>query len=178
MLGEMSIPDTTGNSELTEELGPDSSGLAEMGDAMDSYQYDESGGYFSLPENEDVSREKLLQAVAVRVYQPGMRNSKDSALYVVEQRLTIVPESTPRTVIIEKWRSPVNFKGYKFNRKKVLLYGVEKDNAVVIYFYLENFYLAFDERLYELDETVSYTPFMAVKDTSLSRYLMSYEPRL
>ncbi len=147
-------------------------------DPLDEYDGYESEGYLDLPKGDGVGRERLLNVLAVKVINPNIRNTKDSILYVVEQRLAIVPESSKRIVIVEKWFSPVNFKGYKFNRKKILLYGVDKDRPVAVYFYLENFYIAFGERLYELDETTAYTPFFAVKDSSLSRYLLNYEPRL
>jgi hypothetical protein len=159
----------------TDELGTE---LTNEPDPLDSYEGYEGEGYLDLPKGDGVGRERLLGAFAAKVINPNARNKTDSALYVIEKRLAIIPESSHRTVIIEKWFSPVNFKGYKFNKKKVLLYGVEKDRPVAVYFYLENFYIAFGERLYELDETSAYTPFFAVQDSSLARYLLNYESRL
>lgn len=41
-------------------------------------------------------------------------------------------QSKPITVYVEFWRSPVNFKGYKFNGKKLVIYGIASPNEVYL----------------------------------------------
>ena len=35
-----------------------------------------------------------------------------------------IQQSKPMTIYVEFWRSPINFKGYKFNGKKLIIYGM------------------------------------------------------
>ena len=36
-----------------------------------------------------------------------------------------IQQSKPLIIYVEFWRSPINFKGYKFNGKKLVVYGID-----------------------------------------------------
>jgi len=102
-------------------------------------------------------------------------DERDSTLAIIEERMSLNLEEPSKKIVIEKWYSPVNYRGYKFNRKKLMLYGVDKPEPVDVYFYLGEYYFAFNMRLYHLDETTKNMTFETVKDTVLTQYLLNYE---
>jgi hypothetical protein len=123
----------------------------------------------------DVVTEKLLKTEKVELIRPDFIDKRDSVLAVIEERMTLAPDTGRLYIVVEKWQSPVNYRGYKFNRKKVLLYGVRKDMPVRVYFYLGAYYLTFNDRLFYLDETAAHTRFEPVEDIALTEHLLTYE---
>ena len=158
------LSDSVGTREYSEE------DLPEDPDYSDEGNYTEPGGR--------LEKERLLRTDVIRVSLPDYKNEYDSALAVVEKRISIKPESVSRVITVERWLSPVNYRGYKFNRKKLMLYGVDPEMPIHIYFYLNEYYLSLHDRIYYLDETADNTHFVQVKDTLLSNYLKKYENRL
>jgi hypothetical protein len=161
--------------ELTPEMAWEDS-LVDEGlqpdDQPSEMPYDENEGYMQAPGQVEVVRERLLGVKVLKVINPAARDTVDAVLKAIEQRLSLSPEANVRTVVVESWSSPVNFKGYKFNRKKLMVYGLDETKPVAIYHYLNEFYIRIGTRVYPLQETIAYTPFVALKDTSLSRYLL------
>lgn len=119
--------------------------------------------------------ERILKTEIVKLLIPEARDQRDSTLAVIEERMSLSPEGPSKNIVVEKWYSPVNYRGYKFNRKKLLLYGVDKAAPVDVYFYLGEYYFAFDLRVYNLDETSKNVAFESVKDSVLTKYLLNYE---
>ncbi len=146
-------------------------------DTEDSENGDLNTDYFS-DEDVVVEKERMVYTGVIRVLRPDYIDERDSTLAEIEKRLTITPEKVPRTLIVEKWMSPINYRGYKFNRKKLMLYGVDKDRPVAVFFYLQQYYCALGKDIFELDETASHTPFESVSDTALVRHLRAYDNSL
>ena len=119
--------------------------------------------------------ERILKTEIVMVRAPEARDVRDSTLAVIEERMSLNPEGPSKNVVVEKWYSPVNYRGYKFNRKKLMLYGVDIAEPVYVYFYLGEYYFAFSTRLFNLDETSKNVAFESVKDTVLINYLLNYD---
>lgn len=168
--------DTTGASEDPNIDYADDPG-AEGDDVWEDEEDD--AAYNSIADSDmDVEKDKLISTALVRVLRPEYSDQRDSVLSEIEKRLTITPERIPATVVVEKWISPVNFRGYKFNQRKLLLFGVREEQNVVIFYYVNQYYFALGERFYELDETLAFEPFQNLADTALVRHLRAYENSL
>ena len=132
--------------------------------------------YVSYPDGDvRLKMERILKTEVVKLRIPEARDERDSTLAVIEERMSLNPEGPSKNIVVEKWYSPVNYRGYKFNRKKLMLYGVDKAAPVDVYFYLGEYYFAFNLRLYNLDETSKNVAFVSVKDTELINYLLNYD---
>jgi hypothetical protein len=67
-------------------------------------------------------------------------------------------------IIVEFWKSPVNFKGYKMSKNKIVLYGLNYDENLKIekiddLFYLKNF-----DKYYLLEYSDSFKPLFIVQE--------------
>lgn len=155
--------DTSAEEEIAEEWLEESGG-------------EEENEYINYS-NSDVTlnKERILKTEIIKVKMPDIQDERDSVLAVIEERMSLNPEQISKQIVVEKWFSPVNYRGYKFNRKKLMLYGVDRETLISIYFYLGEYYFAFNHKLYNLDETVRNTSFENVKDPILTSYLLNYE---
>ncbi|NEN22582.1 hypothetical protein G3O08_03570 [Cryomorpha ignava] len=160
---EMNSRQTDSEEEITEEWVEESSG-------------EEENEYVNYS-NSDVTlnKERILKTEIVKVKMPDIQDERDSVLAVIEERMSLNLEQVSKQIVVEKWFSPVNYRGYKFNRRKLMLYGVERETLIVIYFYLGEYYFAVDQKIYNLDETAKNVSFESVKDTTLTYYLLMYE---
>ncbi len=173
--GEGGWEDDYDGTDIPTEYSDETDWSNEMSDEGGEETY-EADSY--LDEDLVISKERLIFTGVIRVLRPDFRDDRDSVLAEIEKKLVISPERVPRTVLVEKWISPVNYRGYKFNRKKLMIYGVEKDRVVTVFYYLESFYLAMDTRVYEIIETAAHAPFTQVSDADLVRHLLAYENSL
>ncbi|MFN2430423.1 MAG: hypothetical protein ABR574_10425 [Cryomorphaceae bacterium] len=122
-----------------------------------------------------VETERLLTSEVVKVISPEPKSPKDSVLTVIEERISLSNDEPSPVVIVEKWLSPVHFKGYRFNKKKLILYGASKSAKVHIYYYTNAHYLGLNQTIYHLDERIAYSRLETVKDSALVKYLNNYE---
>lgn len=149
--------------EVTEEWTDESTGEEE------AEYIDYSDGDVAL------NKERILKTEIVMDKMPDLQDERDSVLAVIEERMSLNQDKVSRQIVVEKWFSPVNYRGYKFNRKKLMLYGVERETLISIYYYLDEYYFAFNHTLYNLDESARNVSLVSVKDTILTNYLLHYE---
>lgn len=128
-----------------------------------------------LTEESEIAVNRLVSSEVVRVINPDIRDRYDSLLVVIEERLTIRPDPTADKVVLEKWKSPVNYRGYKFNLRKLMLFGVDVHHPVKVYLYLGQYYFSSGGELYELEVFPDFSHFQVASDTALSRYLLDFE---
>ncbi len=74
-----------------------------------------------------------------------------------------VNKTQPESIIVEFWKSPVNFKGYKMSKNKIVIYGLSYDENLTIekisnLFYLKNF-----DTYYVLEYNDGFTPLATTK---------------
>jgi len=122
--------------------------------------------------------ERLLSTEVVKVITPDPKSQKDSVLTVIESRLSLSDEEVSEVIIVEKWLSPVHYKGYRFNKKKLILYGANKSTSVRLFYYTQAYYLGLNNTIYHLEERIEYSPLETVKDSALANYFNKYEAPL
>lgn len=125
-----------------------------------------------------LSEEQLIKTEVIPVLHPDVKDEIDSLLLSIEERIEIEPSHVENEIIVERWISPVNFEGYKFNRKKLVLYGVRKREKLVVHCYADTYYLSLRERIFTLEESLSPKGLMACADSLLTNYLLIYEDKL
>lgn len=161
-------PDTLALSDTDNEEDP--------GDQTMDDPYIDQG---HIPESGlNLEKERLVKTEILTVYRPDFTNTYDSTLSVIEKRIALQPEEVSQKMVVERWISPVNYRGYKFNRKKLMLYGVGRNDIVHLFYYLDGYYFSLANHIYFLKETNNNTAFVAVKDSILENHLLEYEDQL
>jgi hypothetical protein len=77
----------------------------------------------------------------------------------------------PSNYRIEFWQSPLNFKGYKMSKGKLILYGINSTSPVKLVKWDDAFYLLANQTAYHIDYTDDFRPFERVADKSVLKKL-------
>lgn len=80
----------------------------------------------------NTSKDSLLQKVS------GVRDDKNNS---------------PASMLVEFWVSPINYKGYKMSKNKVILFGLQEQNVMKFYKTDEGIYLKTLQGVYKLELT-------------------------
>ncbi len=73
--------------------------------------------------------------------------NNDSITNLTYSRISQGKLHTDNPVLVEFWKSPVNYKGYSFNGKKLVLYGLSKPYAISLYIEKKEISLKFKDGL-------------------------------
>ena len=65
---------------------------------------------------------------------------------------------------IEYWQSPLNYKGYKMSKYKMVLYGIAASDGMKVYKLDDIIYLKNASMVYRLDNTGDFKPYERITD--------------
>ena len=68
---------------------------------------------------------------------------------------------------VEFWKTPLNTKGYKFTKNRILLYGFVDFNSVLLFELNGTFYIRSNDQVYKIDPSASFSPLEKVIDSEL-----------
>ncbi len=86
---------------------------------------------------------------------------KDTKISSPEKTQSYKKSDVMKPLQVEIWKSPINYRGYRYNGKKVQLFGVAQPNKAKFKYYKENLYLVINEQVFLLakeDHYNSYWP--------------------
>jgi hypothetical protein len=121
-------------------------------------------------ENLVVKKDKLLFTKIISIKEKSKYNSSttSSSRELLEK---LNPEAhlpedpkTARNIAVEFWKSPVNYRGYKLNRNKIILFGIEDADLVKLYNIDENMYLEFGNDFFLLESNQDFKPLIRLRD--------------
>lgn len=117
-----------------------------------------------------IRKDELLQSKTIEVLNLEMplntSNSKDSLL----QKVSGVKDDKvggKQLVHIELWQSPLNYRGYKMSKYKVVLYGMQSAEGLKLYTLGNDTYLKSGSTVYKLENTNEFKPYERVSDEAL-----------
>ncbi len=81
-------------------------------------------------------------------------------------------ENDPAYYRIEFWQSPLNFKGYKMSKGKIVLYGINSNGAMRLVKWDDSYYLMANQSVYKVVYTDDYKPFEKVVDKTVLKKII------
>jgi hypothetical protein len=134
-----------------------------------------SNGYtLSEADNENINvlKEELIGVKNINVRDiaagSGYKSISDS---VLSQLSGISPAKKTDLFMVEFWKTPLNSKGYKMTRNRVLIYGI-KENADLMMVKLEDdYYLKNNSEVYRLNYSTEFKPMEKVNESSILQKL-------
>jgi hypothetical protein len=72
--------------------------------------------------------------------------------------------ASKQLINIEYWQSPLNYKGYKMSKYKLVLYGIASEDEIKVFKLDDNYYLKSSGTVYKLDYTGDFHSFDRVSD--------------
>jgi len=118
--------------------------------------------------NEDsrinIATDELLSVKSVKVILIGDNVAgKDS----LASKLANVQESNSDLYFIEFWKTPLNSKGYRFSKNKIMLYGFMDFNNVLLYELDSSYYIKSSDQVYKIFYGGDFKRLERVVDTDL-----------
>lgn len=118
-------------------------------------------------ENIIVKKDELLAVKNVQVIEIESTEritKKDSVL----QNISGIKEPVATGwYIIEYWKSPINYKGYKTNKNKIVLFGIAEAEKPKLFKIGDDFYLRNNERVFRLRKSAEFIALESITDPSI-----------
>ena len=115
-------------------------------------------------ETVNVAKEELLQIKHIKVIDLDVKSRKDT---LTGQLAGITSSDFPDLFFVEFWKTPLNSKGYRMTRNRVILYGLSDFSGITIYKVDDNFYLKNDGLVYKISAGTEFKPMKLVNDADL-----------
>ena len=93
-------------------------------------------------------------------------NSSDSLLEKVSG-IKDTKKNTIATFKVEFWQSPINYKGYKMTKNKIVLFGINPEENLKLFHMDDEIFMKHNQSYYKLYFTDDYKQFEKVTDTSV-----------
>ncbi len=180
--GHSARPDTSAILEAS-EAAIDSLDLAlqdidmeiDEGDwAVDDDFHQGYDGDFNEPLEDAIASSRLVRAERVRVRFIEAPSARDSLLDEIERRMRIHSPAPESELIVEWWHSPVRYRGYRFNRKKLEVFGISEHQGIQLFYTANEYFALIRGEAYLLEERHAYGDFIAVEDTDLVQRFATY----
>jgi hypothetical protein len=115
--------------------------------------------------NINVATEELLTVKNIKVIKIGDNVAGTDSL--VNKLANVEPEEENDLYFVEFWKTPLNSKGYRFTKNKIMLYGFVDFNDVLLYELDKTFYIKCSGQVYRIYYTSEFRQLERVVDTNL-----------
>lgn len=115
-------------------------------------------------DNLKVAQEELLSVKNIKVINLDNESTHDT---LTGQLAGITHTEFPNLFFVEFWKTPLNSKGYRMTRNRVILYGLSDFSSITIYKVDDNYYLKNDNIVYKISSGTEFKPMELVNDSNL-----------
>ena len=111
-----------------------------------------------------VAQEELLSVKNIKVIDLDTHSKRDT---LTGQLAGVTSSDYPNLFFVEFWKTPLNSKGYRRTRNRVILYGLSDFSSITIFKVDDNFYLKNDDVVYKISSGTEFKPMELVQDSEL-----------
>ncbi len=114
-----------------------------------------------------VKKDKLLFVLTCNV--PGLDKLENSNISKADSLIIEngSSESASNILSVEFWKSPVNYKGYKTGKNKVILFGINANEKVSFKVFNNALYMKHRDSFFLIEKTYEFKPFSPVTNNQL-----------
>jgi hypothetical protein len=119
-------------------------------------------------QKEQILRDQFVQSRMLNIL--GKTDSIQKYSASLDSLLTddkMTPKQDQHKILVELWRSPVNYRGYKFSGRKLILFGVSSFDKLSLEYINRRLYLRQGNIIYGIDHSDDFRPFIPVRKTGL-----------
>lgn len=123
-----------------------------------------------------VKKELLIASYLVKIKYLTEDTTSFSATDSSLSRLSDIPlQASQVAVNVNFWQSPINYQGYKFGNRQLVLFGLLPVEDVQVLKLEKDFYLNYINSFYLLKETFEFAPYQPVIDTNIVKQLLEID---
>ncbi len=112
----------------------------------------------------NVAQEELLSVKNIKVIDLDHHAKHDT---LTGQLAGVSSADFPNLFFVEFWKTPLNSKGYRMTRNRIILYGLSDFSSITIYKVDDSYYLKNDDLVYKISSGVEFKPMELVNDSEL-----------
>ena len=112
----------------------------------------------------NIAQEELLSVKNIKVINLDNESKKDT---LTGQLAGVTNAEFPNLFFVEFWKTPLNSKGYRMTRNRVILYGLSDFSSITIYKVDDSYYLKNDDVVYKISSGTEFKPMELVNDSDL-----------
>lgn len=146
------------------------SNLLLKADTLKNHFMKDSISYSDPTEDIVVRKDELLSTKTVEVINlnpvESNTNHSDSLLQKVSG-IRDDKNATKQFFNVELWQSPLNYKGYKMSKYKIIVYGINSTDGIKMYKMDEDIYFKNASVVYKLEPSNDFKPYQSVADPSI-----------
>lgn len=116
-----------------------------------------------------VRRDELISVISTSLVSISASSKTDTLLTIFQGG---DPNLSPQ-IRIEFWKSPVNFRGYKFIRNTLVTFGLDPQEQVKVFVDNGKFYLQSGASTFRLSQTDRFLPFSIAAEETLPKQIRS-----
>jgi len=134
-------------------------------------------GDSSEDENIVIKKDEMISSIELPVVNKTQEQKKDGGKESLSKEAVEklnpgaqLPEQEnqhPSTLQVEFWQSPVNYKGFKLVKNKLVLFGIDRPDAVKLYSLNDQLYMQYGQTFSKLNPTYDYQSFLALKESEI-----------
>lgn len=113
-----------------------------------------------------VATDELLSVKNIKVIKIGDNFSGDGKDSMIAE-LANINNNSSDLFTVEFWKTPLNTKGYRFSKNRIMLYGFVDFNDVVLYQLNNIYYIKASNQIYKLNYGGDFKPLERVSDSDL-----------
>lgn len=133
----------------------------------------------ALPEEQVIVRkDELLESRVIEVVEltsdPNIKSKSDSLLEKASGIRNDKRTAGSKIMIsVEFWRSPVNYRGYKLGKNKLVLYGLDNSADIDLFKHNNAVYLRHEQSVFKVDAFNDYRAFEKTTDPAILSLLIN-----
>jgi hypothetical protein len=111
---------------------------------------------------------KMVNFINLDSKSEDLNAKKDSAISALAG---IKEPFNANNLTIEFWKSPINYRGYKMNRNKLVLFGMQSSDIIKVFKLNENIYFKNGEKVYRVEKITDFKPYEMITDPNIINQL-------
>src|ERR1019366_241838 len=133
--------------------------------SKDSLSFNNAASEDIVVRKDEVLSNKTLEVINLNPV-VSLNNNADSLLQQVSG-IRDDRNTAKQFFNIELWQSPLNYKGYKMSKYKIVLYGIASAEAIKVYKIDDAIYLKNASVVYKLEQSSDFKPYQGITDQSI-----------
>lgn len=114
--------------------------------------------------NELVMKDKLM---ATKIFNLHLNDAQTDRNNKLDSLLTDNKTNQSATTKVEFWKSPINYKGYKYGGGRIIIFGVLNYTLATVLSYNKTTYLKYNGEYYPLETTAEFRPLLPIGNQNL-----------
>jgi hypothetical protein len=128
-----------------------------------------------------IKKEELLASKELNIYSLEnnaiqKQNKNDSLLAIVSGTKDESKKAVQQKIMVELWKSPINYKGYQASKNKIIIYGFSEIQDIKLFSNKNNLLLKHNENVYYIDYNNDFNSYEKVTDAVILSQINNINP--